>query len=266
MKRIDQTWPGYLRNNGKLLLVALATVAMIGLLPQWVSAASTSTTSTTFTSPLPKPPHGPPGDDLRAKIDAIIDRDQLLADVLGISVEELQTARESGTRLDDLITQLGLDEETVHEEVHTAFTEAVQQAVTDGKLTQAEANAILNPPAHPEGDNQRGHGPGQGGAGGEHGPGGPPPNATETPAASTGSDSAANSASNNNTSAANNAAPPDRPGHRRHDGQGASNSGSGTDTASASAANNSTDSTNSNTAQSNSGQPSGPAGHHRRGR
>ena len=73
---MDQTWHGYLRNNGKLILVALATVAMIGLLPHWVSAASTSTTSTTFTSPLPKPPHGPADDGLRAKLDEIIDRDE----------------------------------------------------------------------------------------------------------------------------------------------------------------------------------------------
>ena len=245
---------------------SLATVALVGLLPQWVSAVSTtttSTTSTTFTSPLPKPLHGPADDGLRAKLDEIIDRDQLLADVLGISVEELQTARQSGTRLDELITKLGLDEETVHEELHTAFTEAVQQAVTDGKLTQAEADAILNPPAPPPGGDRKGRGPGQGGPGGEHGPGGPPPSATATPDGSTGSDSSANAASSNNTNAADNAAPPDRPGHRPHDGQGPSSSGQGTDTASASAASSSTDGASSS-AQSNTGQPGGPAGRHRR--
>jgi hypothetical protein len=263
MKKLYETWQQRLRGNGRLLVVALATVVFVGLLPQWVSAASTNTTSTTFTSPLPKPPHGQPGNDLRDKVDAIIDRDQLMADVLGISLEELQAARESGTRLDELITKLGLDEESVHEELHTAFTEAVQQAVSDGKLTQAEADAILNPPARPEGGDHHGHG----GPSGDHGSGGPPPSATETPAASAGSEGAASSsATDTTTNSANNAAPPEHPGHRPHGSQNGSN-GQGADSASASATNNNgTASASGNTAQNNTGQPSAPAGHHRRGR
>lgn len=196
--------------HGRLFLVVLATLLLVGLLPHWVNAAS-ATTGATFNSPLPKPTHE--GDELRDLLRTIIDRDALTAEVLGISVEDLQAARESGVRLDELVTKLGLDEATVHQALQTAFTQAVEQAVADGKLTQEQANLVLTPPA-PRGDEGHQHGPGQGP--GVHHPGGTPDtNATPAPTSATAAATA--SATNANATAAATPSAPERHPHDRRD-------------------------------------------------
>ena len=88
----------------------------------------------------------------------------IVADALDISVEELQEAREAGTRLPELIEELGLDEEAVKAEIQAAKEAAIQQAVEDGTITQEEADELLNG----EGREGRrgGRGNGQGGRGG----------------------------------------------------------------------------------------------------
>jgi hypothetical protein len=68
---------------------------------------------------------------------------QITADALGISVEELQTAHEGGQRLPELVEELGLEMETVQANIQTGLQAAIAQAVTDGTLTQEEADAIL---------------------------------------------------------------------------------------------------------------------------
>ena len=139
-----------------LALIALGIVLVVGMTPQLVNAQSK--TETTFNSPLPggEGPghHGPgSGENPHDLLDGIIDRDAILADVLGITEEELQAAREDGARLDELIDQLGLDPQTVRQELDAAKADAVQQAVEDGLLTEEEAAAILNPPTRgPQGD------------------------------------------------------------------------------------------------------------------
>ena len=86
-----------------------------------------------------------------------IDPDALLAGVLGITVEELQTARDDDEdkTLADLVDELGLDAVTVRREMTAAYQQAVQQAVDDGTITQEQADQILSRP-----------GPGLGGFGG----------------------------------------------------------------------------------------------------
>ena len=90
-----------------------------------------------------------------------IDRKALLADVLGISVEDLEAAKEAGQRLPELIDELGLDMETVKAEMEAAHEAAIQQAVVDGIITQEQAEQILS-----------GEGPGFGGKHGRNGRGG----------------------------------------------------------------------------------------------
>ena len=159
-----------------LPLVLLAVLGMVTVMPGWVRAQSEATT--TFTSPLPGGPkgeHGGPNDELRELLDSIIDRDELLAEVLGLTVEELAAAKEAGTPLDELITEAGLTKETVRTEIQNAITEAVEQAVSDGTITQEQADLILTPPARPQHDGNPGsghHGPREGGHG---------PQATPTP-------------------------------------------------------------------------------------
>lgn len=210
MKKQFEQSQRLLHSHGRLFLVGLATLLLVGLLPHWVSAEG-ATAGATFTSPLPKPTHV--GDDLRDQLRTIIDRDALTAEVLGISVDELKTARESGVRLDELITQLGLDEATVHQELQTAFTQAVEQAVADGKLTQEQANLVLTPPA-PRGGEGHQHGPDQGS--GDHQPGGTPA-AHTTPAPTSATPAAAASATNATTTAAATPSAPERHPHDRRD-------------------------------------------------
>lgn len=84
-----------------------------------------------------------------------IDPEALLAGVLGITVEELQAARDEDKTLADLVDELGLDAATVRRDMTAAYQQAVQQAVDDGTITQDQADQILSRP-----------GPGLGGFGG----------------------------------------------------------------------------------------------------
>jgi len=141
-----------------LPLVALALLGLVSALPGWASAQSE--TPTTFTSPLPGPGHHHrgPNDELRELLETIVDREAILAEAIGITVEELAAAKEAGVSVHDLIEQAGLDEETVRSEIKTAMTAAIQQAVTDGVITPEQADALLNPPARPQPDGDQGPG------------------------------------------------------------------------------------------------------------
>lgn len=94
-----------------------------------------------------------------------LDRDELTATALGITTEELQAARDEGKPLSVLIYELGLEPATVRTNMQAAFEAAIQQAVTDGVISQEQADEILNAPG-------RGFGPrggfhhGRGGFGG----------------------------------------------------------------------------------------------------
>lgn len=93
-----------------------------------------------------------------------IDREALTAQALGISVEELQAARDEGTRIPDLLDELGLTAEEFRTTLQAAHEAALQQAVEDGVITAEQAEALQNAP---------GRMPGFGGRGGRGGhPGG----------------------------------------------------------------------------------------------
>ena len=73
-----------------------------------------------------------------------IDKDKLTAKALGITVEELQAAREEGKTMETLISELGLDAATVQENMQAAYQEAIQQAVSDGVITQEQADQMIS--------------------------------------------------------------------------------------------------------------------------
>jgi hypothetical protein len=112
-----------------------------------------------------------------------IDRETMLANALGISVADLETARESGKTTSDLITELGLTEDGVTAALKLAVETALQQAVTDGVITQAQADQFLADTnlysldsfsGGPRGRGGMGEGMGEGMmGGGRHGRGGP---------------------------------------------------------------------------------------------
>jgi hypothetical protein len=96
-----------------------------------------------------------------------IDQDALTAKALGISVEELQAARDEDKPLIVLAYELGLDQATMRTNMQNAYQETIQQAVADGVITQDQADQILDGPGFGFGGFR-----GRGGFGGPRGFGG----------------------------------------------------------------------------------------------
>lgn len=225
-----KSYQRWLSSRWGIAVIGLAVVGVVGLTPTWASAESGS--NLTFTSPLQPGGQHPAGanNELRELLEQIIDRDAIVADILGITAEEVATARENGVKLGELIEQAGLDPETVRTAVKEATTVAVQQAVTDGTITQEQADQILNPPARPEqgraqgGDGRQGGQRPPGGRGGGNSgepggtipaPGGTIPETDNSSDTTADASSAAESATDDTTSDA----PPQHPGQRQR-GQG----------------------------------------------
>lgn len=82
----------------------------------------------------------------RATVVATLEKDEVLAQALGITAEELQAAREEGQTIRDLAAELGLDPATVRENLKAAHEAALQQAVADGIITQEQAELLQNRP------------------------------------------------------------------------------------------------------------------------
>ena len=70
-----------------------------------------------------------------------IDHEVILAETLGLTVEELQTAHEDGT-VRELFEQRNLDREAIHEAMQAGFEQALTDAVADGVITQEQANLL----------------------------------------------------------------------------------------------------------------------------
>ena len=71
-----------------------------------------------------------------------IDKDELLATALGITTEELETARQEGKSLPYFFGELGLDPADIKDAMQSAFEDAVQQAVDDGVITDSQAEQL----------------------------------------------------------------------------------------------------------------------------
>ena len=80
----------------------------------------------------------------RSALKQAIDRDELLAEALGISADELQAARDEGQKLGTLLDDLGLDGEECSQALQAAYGSAVGQAVLDGVITQDQADQFLS--------------------------------------------------------------------------------------------------------------------------
>jgi uncharacterized protein YidB (DUF937 family) len=85
-----------------------------------------------------------------------------VAEILGLTVEELEAAKEAETPMEDLVADAGLTEDEFKAALEAAFPDAVAAALADGAITEEEAEAIL----------ERGFRPGGKGGKGGHG-GGP---------------------------------------------------------------------------------------------
>ena len=87
----------------------------------------------------------------------------MLAQALGLSVEEIQAARDEGKPMAVLIWEQGLDRSEMRAAMQEAYKAAVQQAVTDGVITQEQADEFADGPGF---GGPRGRG---GSGGGKHG-------------------------------------------------------------------------------------------------
>ena len=100
-----------------------------------------------------------------------IDHEAILAQVLGMTADELEAAHEEGMNIRDLLEEQGLDREAIQEAMQAAHEDAhedaVAQAVADGVITQEQADALQNGegfggrggfPGHGDRDGRGGHG------------------------------------------------------------------------------------------------------------
>jgi mannitol/fructose-specific phosphotransferase system IIA component (Ntr-type) len=80
----------------------------------------------------------------RQALQAYIDPQALEAQALGISVDQLQSYKEQGKSMAGILDELGLTAAEVRDARQAAYEQAVQQAVSDGVITQTQADAILS--------------------------------------------------------------------------------------------------------------------------
>ncbi|MEM7533305.1 MAG: hypothetical protein AAF639_14075 [Chloroflexota bacterium] len=98
---------------------------------------------------------------------------EIVAGVLGMTVEELETAKEADTSMAELIESAGLTEEEFKAAMQTAVIEAVNQAVADGEITQEQADRIIERIESGDGFGRGGRGDGEGQGEGRSRRGGP---------------------------------------------------------------------------------------------
>lgn len=99
---------------------------------------------------------------------SVIDRDAIMAQVLGVTDEELQAAKTAGT-MQELVEASGLTQAEIMTALQEAHAAAIAQAVADGLITQEQADALQSGPGF---GGMRGGHRGHGGMGGPGGMGG----------------------------------------------------------------------------------------------
>lgn len=120
---------------------------------------------------------------------------EVAATALGMTADELRTELEAGTSIAQVAADKGVAVETVTAALKADLQTRLAQAVTDGKITQAQADERLaDADAHVQAEvDQVGLPAGKGGPGGRggHGPMGQPPADGTAPAAAPAADAAA---------------------------------------------------------------------------
>ena len=66
-----------------------------------------------------------------------------MANVLGITADQLKTDLQSGKKIQDIVTEHGLTMNQFQQKMQELRKDAISKAVTDGKLTQEQADKIL---------------------------------------------------------------------------------------------------------------------------
>lgn len=72
-----------------------------------------------------------------------IDPETLMSEALGVTPEQLQAYRDEGLTASEILDELGMTATEVREAQQAAYENAIQQAVTDGVITQEQADQLL---------------------------------------------------------------------------------------------------------------------------
>ena len=126
-------------DKGQWLADALAPLVKDGTITQAQADAVTAAIEAARPAPGAGHDHGGPGRGGPGRgfgLDAA-------ATAIGISADELRTALEGGQTIAQVAASKGVELSKVTDAMLAAATERVQAAVTDGKMTQAEADAEI---------------------------------------------------------------------------------------------------------------------------
>jgi hypothetical protein len=80
----------------------------------------------------------------RYALQSYLDPTALFAKSLGITTDQLQTYQSQGMSISEILSAVGKTAVEVRDAEQAAYQTAIQQAVTDGTITQAQADAVLN--------------------------------------------------------------------------------------------------------------------------
>lgn len=81
--------------------------------------------------------------EARQALQNYLTKDEIAAKALGITLEELEAAREDGQRLPDLMEELGIEADDFETNLEALREDVLQQAVQDGVITQEQADLML---------------------------------------------------------------------------------------------------------------------------
>jgi len=87
---------------------------------------------------------GQRGGDMNPRGGVMLDLANIITEASGLSVQELRQELQAGKTLAAIITEAGGDVEAVKAEALAAVTETINQAVTNGRLSQAQADMMLS--------------------------------------------------------------------------------------------------------------------------
>ncbi len=158
------------RKRWMIVGAVLAALMVVGAVGAVAVYAQTPTPPAPGTGSGPGGPGGPGGGPHQmdqAQLDAA-------AKALGITADELSSQLQSGKTLDEIASAQGVKLQVVQDAIQTVrnseLTTQIQQAVTDGKMTQDKADWLLEgiSKGYLDGPGGFGFGPGRG-----FGPGGP---------------------------------------------------------------------------------------------
>jgi hypothetical protein len=81
--------------------------------------------------------------EARQALQNYMQKDEMLAKALGITLDELDAAKEDGQRIPDLLETLGIEPEEFQANMEALREEILTQAVEDGLITQEQADQML---------------------------------------------------------------------------------------------------------------------------